>query len=152
MKPTHLALTSALVLAPMAGAAQETLSLYNWGDYINPEVLDAFTEETGIAVTLDTYGSNEEMLAKIQAGATGYDIVFPSVHMHDILFQLGLLAKTDIGQAPGFREFHKLIAKAITLGNRRTPGPFPAGIVTGIALEILPVRELAVRQGLQIAS
>jgi len=114
MKPTHLALTSALVLAPMAGAAQETLSLYNWGDYINPEVLDAFTEETGIAVTLDTYGSNEEMLAKIQAGATGYDIVFPSVHMHDILFQLGLLAKTDIGQAPGFENIDPQFIRAKT--------------------------------------
>ena len=114
MKPTHLALTSALVLAPMAGAAQETLSLSNWGDYINPEVLDAFTEETGIAVTLDTYGSNEEMLAKIQAGATGYDIVFPSVHMHDILFQLGLLAKTDIGQAPGFENIDPQFIRAKT--------------------------------------
>ena len=114
MKPTHLALTSALVLAPMAGAAQETLSLYNWGDYINPEVLDAFTEETGIAVTLDTYGSNEEMLAKIQAGATGYDIVFPSVHMHDILFQLGLLAKTEIGQAPGFENIDPQFIRAKT--------------------------------------
>jgi spermidine/putrescine transport system substrate-binding protein len=98
----------------MAGAAQETLSLYNWGDYINPEVLDAFTEETGIAVTLDTYGSNEEMLAKIQAGATGYDIVFPSVHMHDILFQLGLLAKTDIGQAPGFENIDPQFIRAKT--------------------------------------
>jgi spermidine/putrescine transport system substrate-binding protein len=39
------------------------------------------------------------MLAKIQAGATGYDIVFPSVHMHDIMFKLNLLAKTDINQA-----------------------------------------------------
>ena len=77
-------------------------------------MLDAFTEETGIAVTLDTYGSNEEMLAKIQAGATGYDIVFPSVHMHDILFQLGLLAKTDIGQAPGFENIDPQFIRAKT--------------------------------------
>ena len=57
----------------MAGMAQAegTLALYNWGDYINPEVLTKFTEETGIAVTLDTYSSNEEMLAKIQAGCDG---------------------------------------------------------------------------------
>ena len=105
MKRIHLSLTTALALvplglAPLAAAAQEQLSIYNWGDYINPAVLEAFTEETGIEVTMDTYGSNEEMLAKIQAGATGYDIVFPSVHMHDIMFQLGLLAKTDIGAKP----------------------------------------------------
>lgn len=81
------------------GAAAEELRLYNWGDYINPEILKKFTEETGIEVGLDTYASNEEMLAKIQAGATGYDIVFPSVHMQDIMVKLDLLAKTDINQA-----------------------------------------------------
>src|SRR3990167_7040701 len=64
------ALGFASVIALMAGMAQAegTLALYNWGDYINPDVLAKFTEETGIAVTLDTYSSNEEMLAKIQAG------------------------------------------------------------------------------------
>ena len=48
--------------------AQGQLNIYNWGDYINPEVLTRFTEETGIKVSLDTYGTNEEMLAKIQVG------------------------------------------------------------------------------------
>lgn len=114
MKLTHLAMTTALVLAPLTAAAQEQLSIYNWGDYINPEVLEAFTKETGIEITLDSYGSNEEMLAKIQAGATGYDIVFPSVHMHDIMFQLGLLAKTDIGSAPGFENIDPQFIRAKT--------------------------------------
>lgn len=114
MKLTHLAMTTALVLAPLTAAAQEQLSIYNWGDYINPEVLEAFTKETGIEITLDSYGSNEEMLAKIQAGATGYDIVFPSVHMHDIMFQLGLLAKTDIGSAPGFENINPQFIRAKT--------------------------------------
>lgn len=114
MKPTRLFMTTALALAPLAAAAQEQLSLYNWGDYINPGVLEAFTEETGIEVTLDSYGSNEEMLAKIQAGATGYDIVFPSVHMHDIMFQLGLLAKTDIGASPDFKNIDPHFIRAQT--------------------------------------
>jgi len=52
-------------------------------------ILKKFSEETGIAVSLDTYSSNEEMLAKIQAGATGYDLIFPSVHMHDIMLSPG---------------------------------------------------------------
>ena len=94
MKTQVAGLALALSLTAGAAAAQETLSLYNWGDYINPDVLTKFTEETGITVTLDTYSSNEEMLAKIQAGATGYDIVFPSVHMNDIMLKLGLLEKT----------------------------------------------------------
>ena len=83
----HLALCVVLGSGLVTGAAQaaEELRLYNWGDYINPEVLTRFTAETGIKVSLDTYGSNEEMLAKLQAGAKGYDIVFPSVHMHDTM-------------------------------------------------------------------
>jgi len=129
MKMTHLAVTTALVLAPLAAAAQEQLSLYNWGDYINPEVLEAFTKETGIEVTLDSYGSNEEMLAKIQAGATGYDIVFPSVHMHDIMFQLGLLAKTDIGASPDFKNIDPQFVRAKTDPNAEYCLPYAWGNV-----------------------
>jgi spermidine/putrescine transport system substrate-binding protein len=96
---------SGLMIASFAGSAsaEGKLSLYNWGDYINPKVLERFSEEFGVEVSLDTYGTNEEMLAKIQAGASGYDIVFPSVHMHDIMQQLGLLARTDIGSHPDFK-------------------------------------------------
>lgn len=104
----------ALSFTVMAGAAaaEGTLSLYNWGDYINPDVLTKFTEETGIAVTLDTYSSNEEMLAKIQAGATGYDIIFPSVHMNDIMLKLGLLEKTGINTHPEFKNIDPAFLRA----------------------------------------
>ena len=102
MKVYALALGLMTTSASIQAAGAETLALYNWGDYINPEILAGFTAETGIEVTLDTYSSNEEMLAKIQAGATGYDIVFPSVHMNDIMLKLGLLEKTDINLSPGF--------------------------------------------------
>lgn len=92
----------AVALSCHAAAAQGELNMYNWGDYINPEVLTRFSDETGIEVTLDTYGTNEEMLAKIQAGATGYDIVFPSVHMRDIMQKLGLLYDAKVNTLPGF--------------------------------------------------
>lgn len=101
-KTAVLATTLALGAATVA-AADGKLNLYNWGDYINPEVLQKFTEETGIAVNLDTYSSNEEMLAKIQAGATGYDIVFPSVHMQDVMVKLDLLERTDINKSENFK-------------------------------------------------
>ena len=63
-------------------------------------------------MTLDTYGSNEEMLAKIQAGATGYDIVFPSVHMHDIMATLDLLWQSDINQHPDFKNIDPQFLRA----------------------------------------
>lgn len=99
---TGLGAAALLAIASGPAAGEGSLAVYNWGDYINPEVLDKFAEEFGVKVTLDTYGSNEEMLAKIQAGATGYDIVFPSVHMHDIMAQLDLLEKTDVNKMPGW--------------------------------------------------
>lgn len=103
MKPIHGATVAvAFALAAAQAGAEGSLNVYNWGDYINPEVLDRFAEEFGVDVSLDTYSSNEEMLAKIQAGATGYDIIFPSVHMQDIMMNLGLLAQTDIDQSPDF--------------------------------------------------
>ena len=92
----------ALAVSAQPAAAEGQLNIYNWGDYINPDVLTRFTEDTGIEVTLDTYGTNEEMLAKIQAGATGYDIVFPSVHMRDIMQKLGLLHDAKVNTLKGF--------------------------------------------------
>lgn len=114
MTRTTMLLGAVLGLVPLAASAEGELTLYNWGDYINPAILEKFTEESGIAVTLDTYGSNEEMLAKIQAGATGYDIVFPSVHMHDIMFQLDLLAETNIGAHPDFGNIDPQFIRART--------------------------------------
>ncbi|MEC9265012.1 ABC transporter substrate-binding protein [Pacificispira sp.] len=116
-------------LLPPAASADGELHLYNWGDYINPEVLTRFSEEFGVEVSLDTYGSNEEMLAKIQAGATGYDIVFPSVHMHDIMYQLGLLAKTDIGQHPDFKNIDPDFIRAETDPNAEYCLPYAWGSV-----------------------
>lgn len=107
-----LCITLAALFASHTVQAAEALHLYNWGDYINPEVLNRFTAETGIKVSLDTYGSNEEMLAKLQAGASGYDIVFPSVHMHDTMAALGLLEKTDINQNPAFSNIDPAFLRA----------------------------------------
>nr|WP_321443271.1 spermidine/putrescine ABC transporter substrate-binding protein [uncultured Cohaesibacter sp.] len=114
MKFSAKSLALLLAIIPSAASAAEELNLYNWGDYINPAVLEEFTKETGIKVNLDTYGSNEEMLAKIQAGASGYDIVFPSVHMHDIMFQLGLLQETGIGKSPAFKNIDPQFIRAKT--------------------------------------
>lgn len=111
---------AAAVVGFLAGAvslagpvrAEGQLNIYNWGDYINPDVLTRFTEETGIDVTLDTYGTNEEMLAKIQAGATGYDIVFPSVHMRDIMQKLGLLYDAKVNTLEGFENIDPMAKRS----------------------------------------
>ena len=70
-------LTFAAGLAAAAGTAQAAgeLHIYNWGNYTNPELIEKFEKAHDVAVTLDSYDSNETMLAKVQPGGTGYDIV-----------------------------------------------------------------------------
>lgn len=102
-----VAATAVLTLSAHMAFAEGKLALYNWGEYINPEIIDDFSKEFGVEVTLDTYSTNEEMLARIQAGASGYDLVWPSVHMHDIMQQLGLLQPANPNQMPGWDNIDK---------------------------------------------
>lgn len=97
-----LAVACGVLISSTVARADGELHLYNWGEYINPSIIDKFSKEYNVKVSLDTYGTNEEMLAKIQAGATGYDLVWPSAHMNDIMLQLGLLEETHINQSKGF--------------------------------------------------
>ena len=56
----------------------ERISVYNWGDYIAPEVIDIFEAETGIRVIYETFETNEDMYAKIAMGGSAYDVIIPS--------------------------------------------------------------------------
>ena len=71
------------------------LSVYNWDDYIDEEVLAAYEEQYGVELIYDTYASNEDLLAKLSAGATGYDVIFPSDYMVNQMLELGLLAEIN---------------------------------------------------------
>lgn len=76
---TLAAASALLVLALPAKADEEkVLNVYNWSDYIAPDTLEKFTAETGIKVNYDVYDANETLSAKLQAGNSGYDVVFPS--------------------------------------------------------------------------
>lgn len=78
MKKT-LALSAAALLASTAlASAQGVVNLYNWGNYTSPELLERFTEETGIRVNVTDFDSNDTALARIRQGGHGFDIVVPS--------------------------------------------------------------------------
>ncbi len=78
------------------------LSVYNWADYIDEQILADYEEEFGVKIIYDTYASNEDLLAKLQAGATGYDVIFPSDYMVSIMRGLDLLAEIDTSQMSNF--------------------------------------------------
>src|SRR5580704_15903832 len=67
-----------LALVSAARAEPPTLHVYNWSDYIAPDTIANFTQETGIAVTYDVYDGNEVLETKLLAGNSGYDVVVPT--------------------------------------------------------------------------
>jgi spermidine/putrescine-binding protein len=75
------------------GTIEKELRIYNWSDYIAEDTIPNFEKEFGVKVIYDTYESNEEMLAKLQAGASGYDLVCPSGYSVPVLRALGLVDK-----------------------------------------------------------
>ena len=94
-------LTTAAALALTAGTAMADgkLVVYHWFEYIPQDLLEKFTAETGIAVTMDTYDSNEGMLASLKAGGMGtYDVAVPGDYMVQIMAGEGLLDTIQDGE------------------------------------------------------
>ena len=78
------------------GPMEKQLHLYNWSDYIAEDTVPNFEKEFGVKVTYDTYESNEEMVAKLQAGASGYDIVVPSGYIIPVLVATDLIVPINM--------------------------------------------------------
>jgi spermidine/putrescine transport system substrate-binding protein len=95
-----LALFALLTLICTSALAAETISVYNWGDYIDQETLDQFTEETGIKVIYEMYETNEDMYAKIANGGSSYDVIFPSDYMVERMVRENLLQKINWDNIP----------------------------------------------------
>lgn len=79
----------------------DKLVIYNWGDYIDPELLTEFTKETGVQIQYDTFDSNEAMYTKVKQGGTTYDIAIPSEYMIAKMMKEGLVEKLDHSQIKG---------------------------------------------------
>ncbi|RID93515.1 extracellular solute-binding protein [Gemmobacter lutimaris] len=90
-----LGLTAALATLPLAAMAEGELHIYAWSDSIAPDLVAKFEAETGIKVTMDGFNANEDLLTKLQAGASGYDLVTPSQHFVRIMIDQGLLEDID---------------------------------------------------------
>jgi len=81
----------------------QSINVYNWGEYIDQSVLDEFTEQTGIKVNYTTYASNEEMYSKIVSGAASYDVIIPSEYMISKMINEDLLAELDFDNIPNYK-------------------------------------------------
>lgn len=77
--------------------------VYNWGEYLDPEVLDMFEEETGIHVVYEEFETNEIMYPKVQSGAIAYDVVCPSDYMIQRMIDNDLLAEINFDNIPNIK-------------------------------------------------
>ena len=80
-----------------------TLSVYNWGDYIDPDLIKEFEKETGLKVIYQTFDSNEAMMTKIAQGGTAYDITIPSEYAISKMKEEDLLMPLDHEKLPNMK-------------------------------------------------
>lgn len=80
-----------------------TLTIFNWGDYIDADLVDKFEQETGIKVIYETFDSNEAMMTKIEQGGTAYDIAVPSEYAIEKMKEENLLLPVDHSKIPNLK-------------------------------------------------
>jgi spermidine/putrescine transport system substrate-binding protein len=117
---------------PELGPIEGELHIYMWSDYIAEDTVPNFEKEFNCKVTLDTYESNEEMIAKLQAGAGGYDLVCPSGYAITVLNQLGLMEKLVKKHIPNLGNIAPIFTSTVFDPKNEFTVPWQWG-VTGIA-------------------
>lgn len=105
MKKNKMLLLAILVISiaiftAACGDEKPKLNVYNWGDYIDTDVLDQFEEEFDVDVVYDTFATNEDLYVKLKQGGSNYDVIFPSDYMIERMIRENLLVKIDKNNIP----------------------------------------------------
>lgn len=96
-------LLCAVLVFCSCGEKKQILHVFGWDDYIKPELLEQFEKENACRIQLDIFDSNEAMLAKLKAGATGYDVLMPTSYMVKILDREGMISELDHNKIPNLK-------------------------------------------------
>ncbi len=111
------------------GDLEKNVHIFCWSEYIPQEIIDAFTKETGIQVSMETYASNEEMLAKLFAGGGTYDLIQPSEYVIEGLIREGMLTPIDHQAIPNMKNLApEFTSMSFDPGNKYSV-PYMAGTV-----------------------
>lgn len=114
------------------------LNIYIWTNYLPQDVVADFEKKTGIRTRVDTYDSNETILAKLQSGVADYDIVVPSDYMLKVMISQNLLREIDRARLPGFANLNpQFLDQPLDPGNRHSV-PYLWG-TTGIGYDTTKV-------------
>lgn len=117
--------------APESSTNEEAkkLNVFCWSEYIPQSVIDQFSKETGITVSVENYASNEEMLAKLLAGGGTYDLIQPSEYVIEGLIKENLLTPIDHADIPNLKNIApEFLNMAFDPGNKYSV-PYMAGTV-----------------------
>ncbi|MUG47070.1 ABC transporter substrate-binding protein [Paenibacillus woosongensis] len=105
MRWAGVLLASMLVISLLSGcgsSGKETLNIYSWADNFDADVLADFEKEYNVKIVYDVFANNEDLLAKIKTGGSGYDLIQPSDYMVDTMIKEGLLAPLNMENIPNF--------------------------------------------------
>lgn len=98
------------------GEDKPKLHVYTWADYIDPELVQQFENDNNCKVVIDTFDSNETMLAKLMAGSVGYDIIMPTEYIIPQLIKSDLIEKLDLEKLPNVtKNFDELFRNELSL-------------------------------------
>jgi putrescine transport system substrate-binding protein len=120
-----LKLIAPLLLISATAHAADTVRIYNWSSYIAPDTLQAFTASSGHPTQYDVYDSNEMLDAKLMAGRSGYDVVFPSNHFMANQITAHALKELDRSRLPNWNNLNPTLMKALEVNDPGNRHGFP---------------------------
>lgn len=135
--------TPATDAAKPDGAETRQVNVYTWSDYVPDEAVARFIGETGIQVSVDVYADNETLEAKLLAGQSGYDVIFPSAPFAQAHIANGLYATLDKTQLPNLPNIDPALAKGVLVADPEGSHlvPYMWG-TTAIGINVAKVREI----------
>ena len=143
-----LSLLGVAGLAAPSWPQSRELNIYNWSDYVEPTLVEAFSKETGIKVKYDTFDANETLETKLLAGKSGYDVVVPTAYFLERQIKAGVFQKLDKSKLSNLGNVWPEIAKRLATydpGNQHAVN-YMWG-TTGIGYNVRKAREILKVEG-----
>ena len=118
----------ALTILSATASAEDVLHIYNWADYLPEETIESFQEQYDCRIVYDVFSTNEELMAKLAAGARGYDILVPTDYAVSAMAQRGMLMELDHEQLPNMSNLKtEFLDRPFDPGNRYSV-PYAVGV------------------------
>ena len=112
--------------APMNTTLPESITFFNWSDYLDPALKKKFETESGVTVNETYFDTNDDLLAKMRAGATGYDVICPGGYIASIMQKSDMLQPLDMSMIPSFSGMNRrCVSRSTTTLTSRTASSTP---------------------------